>query len=1509
LYEVRQSGGTGSVTFSGNGTSRIATGTGVGNVAIEIRRLGDSLYEDSDWMGVGGLTVTKLSQSSLSGVLSLTSIRYGAFTTLTLSGGSGSGLYEVKQSGGTGSVTFSGNGTSRKITGTGVGNATIEIRRLGDSLHEDSDWMGVGTLGVVKASQSSFTTVFGTKTIRQGSTTTLTLSGGSGSGSYEVRQTSGPGAVTFSGNGTLWTILGTGVGNATVEMRRLGDAFYGEAGWRVIGVMSVTKKLQDQEVTGGWSSQTLEFGGSTTLTLSGGSGSGLYEVRQSGGTGSVTFSGNGTSQIATGTGVGNATIEIRRLGDSLYEDSDWMGVGGLTVTKTQQSSLSAVFAKIIRYGSGATLTLSGGSGSGLYEVRQSGGTGSVTFSGSGTARRIAGTGIGTAAIEIRRLGDETYIGTDWSTVGGVSVIKKAQNKVMGVWSSPTVAVTSMETLTLSGGSGSGLYEVRQSGGTGSVTFSGNGTSRIATGAGVGNVAVEVRRLGDFLHDDSVWQLVEGIEVGSEQAVVSGVLESTSIRKASATVVTGFGGSGSGAYEFREVNQDLVDMTVQSSDSYKVVGKALGTTKLEVRREGDRYYKGSQWYTVGDLVIDSKKLVTITGGGSDIVYLNRVGVSGQLPNTSGIHAKAQGPAGEVVAGTFTYEPAAGTILDVGNHTIKVRFKPTSVEYGEQVGSISVSIVPRPLHVGLHPHYYTSGPPWRKTYGEERATTFFPQNHGQHAPPNGTVASVTHPWILPDVIESAEVDWSGGHLATADVGSYPFKMIDVKFKVGKKSNYSITYDPEQTMPLLPLMVTVGFNSNRFYDANTILYGKGANLQVDDYKDICHSKMMNGDTITSISVTMGEFCDPWYWGVGMIEGYEACQYGGFFSMGRYGPTKLDAAECAAAGYSLSDNMYKFVPIVGYPGCIVMIQGTQKGSYNPKNYIIRYWPATARYYVSRPLNKDSSITPSVKWVATVNGPGKPACVGSSYWGIPKEGGLTHGLSAGFYHPLGGGYLDTWEPRNRYNEGVVRYSVSDVSAWQVKVTATFTPIRPVAYKPVTSEVVVDWYLESQAPLKGFLKSSSVGYGATTTLTLSGGSGSGLYEVRQSGGTGSVTFSGNGTSRIATGTGVGNVAIEIRRLGDSSYEDSPWMEVGILEVVKGTQSYISYSFSSTLSHNSGAVVLASHPGIMCGDTARLNISGGSGSGAYEVTVSNFVSLPATKNIVNISGSGAERDLSGIEPGTINVFIRRLGDANYKDSEEKWTYFSVIKRKNESPTGVFSPLTFNWRTENSTLTLSGGLGTGAYEVSQVKPWYIKEDENGNAYHSIRTYHDVLPGHPCFLHFSGTGNSRVVTGTGVCNPLVQIRRLGDSFHEDSEWVTLDPLNIIGLDFPTLPTESISQEALIVPRPPQPHLPPQPLPIRYAAYPWYDGSWVRFHLSKYERSDGHTFITYYNADGTVKVPEFEVGTHCRPLHLEPNRFDVRMNSGDYFEIRHQLDFYIKPRNNVRYYAKAYVNLFKEK
>ncbi len=49
---------------------------------------------------------------------------------------------------------------------------------------------------------------------------------------------------------------------------------------------------------------------------------------------------------------------------------------------------------------------------------------------------------------------------------------------------------------------------------------------------------------------------------------------------------------------------------------------------------------------------------------------------------------------VVAGTFVYTPAAGTILPAGTHTLSVTFTPSNPAYGQETLTVPITVIQEP-----------------------------------------------------------------------------------------------------------------------------------------------------------------------------------------------------------------------------------------------------------------------------------------------------------------------------------------------------------------------------------------------------------------------------------------------------------------------------------------------------------------------------------------------------------------------------------------------------------------------------------------------------------------------------------------------------------------------------------------------------------------------------------------------------------------------------------------------
>lgn len=507
VYEFRQNGGTGAVNFSGSGTTRTITPTTAGTAAIEVRKLGDSSYNDSGWVSAGTLTINQGTQAALTAFASPSPQNFPLTAALSTSGGSGGGAVTYAIVSGPGTISGS------TLTPTAVGTVVFTATKAAD-VNYNAITSANTSIVINPGTQTGVAGSLGAGSVTFPNTTTVTASGGQSTGAYEFRQNGGTGAVSFSGSGASRTLAPDAAGTAVIEVRKLNDSNYSTSNWVSAGALTINQATQTG-VAGSLGAGSVTFPNTTTVTASGGQSTGAYEFRQSGGTGAVTFSGSGTSRTISPTTAGTAVIEIRKLGNVNYTDSAWVGAGTLTIAKAIQAPLSAsATPSTLAFGTSATLSSSGGTGSGAvtYAVV----SGPATISGS----TLTPTGVGTVIFTATKAADANY---NAITSAGANVVINpgTQTGVGGSLSASSVYLSGTATVTASGGQSSGAYEFRQSGGTGTVSFSGSGSSRTITPVSVGTAPIEVRRLGDGNYTDSSWVAAGTLTITSAPPATGG----------------------------------------------------------------------------------------------------------------------------------------------------------------------------------------------------------------------------------------------------------------------------------------------------------------------------------------------------------------------------------------------------------------------------------------------------------------------------------------------------------------------------------------------------------------------------------------------------------------------------------------------------------------------------------------------------------------------------------------------------------------------------------------------------------------------------------------------------------------------------------------------------------------------------------------------------------------------------------------------------------------------------
>jgi Calx-beta domain/Putative Ig domain len=545
--------GTGTVTFASNNANctiigTILTAAGVGTCTVTATKAADANYTAATSAGIT-ITINQATQTTLVASSTPSTLAFGGTAMLSITGGSGAGV-----------VTYASNSPNCTIVGAtltaaGVGTCTVTATKAADTNYVAATSAGI-TITVNQAAQATLVAVSTPSTVTFGGTTNLSTTGGSGAG-----------GVTFASNSANCTIVGTtltaaGVGTCTVTATKAADTNYTAA--TSAGITVTINPAPQATLIASSAASTLVFGGSTTLSTTGGSGTGLVTFASN--NANCTISGN----MLTAAAVGTCTITATKTADTNYTAATSAGIT-ITVNQATQATLVAASApSTVTFGGTTTLSTTGGSGTGV-----------VTYASSNANCTISGTtltaaAVGTCTITATKAADTNYTA---ATSAGITVTinQAAQPTLIASSAASTLVFGGTTTLSTTGGGGTGL-----------VTFASNNanctiSSNMLTAAAVGTCTITATKAADANYTAATSSgITITINPAPQATLIASSAASTLVFGGSTTLST-TGGSGTGLVTFASNNANC---TISSN---MLTAAAVGTCTITATKAADASY--------------------------------------------------------------------------------------------------------------------------------------------------------------------------------------------------------------------------------------------------------------------------------------------------------------------------------------------------------------------------------------------------------------------------------------------------------------------------------------------------------------------------------------------------------------------------------------------------------------------------------------------------------------------------------------------------------------------------------------------------------------------------------------------------------------------------------------------------------------------------------------------------------------------------------------------------------
>ena len=649
--------GTGAVSFAvvfGNSFCSIVgstlTGTGVGTCTLASTKPADANYYAAT--GFSSVTVSAANQAALTAIATPSSIVFGATSALSTTGGSGNGAVSFAVTAGNAFCSIVGS----TLTGTAGGNCTVTATKAADANYNAMN--ATVTVAVSKADQAALMASATPSSIVFNATSTLSATGGSGTGAVSFAVTNGNAFCTVSGS----ILTGTSVGTCTVAATKVADANYDAT----TATVNVTVSAANQvTLTAIANPASIVLGATSALSATGGSGTGAVSFAVTAGNTFCSIVGS----TLTGTGVGACTVTATKAADANYNVAT--STVNVTVSAANQATLTAVATpSSIVFNATSALSTTGGSGTGVVSFAVTAGGTSCSLTGS----TLTGTGIGTCTVTANKAADANY-NAAMATVN-VTVSTANQTALTAVATPANLVFNATTALATTGGSGTGVVSFAVTSGNTLCAIVGS----ILTGTGVGACTVTASKTADANYNATSATVNVTVSKAS-QAALTTVATPANIVFGATSPLSATGGSGTGAVSFAVTSGNTFCAIVGSI----LTGTGVGICTVTASKAADANYNATTATANVSVGLATQATLTAVANPANIVF----GATSALSTSGGSGTGAVSFA--VTAGNAFCSVSSSTLTGAGTGACTVTAtKAADANYNVAIATVNVTV---------------------------------------------------------------------------------------------------------------------------------------------------------------------------------------------------------------------------------------------------------------------------------------------------------------------------------------------------------------------------------------------------------------------------------------------------------------------------------------------------------------------------------------------------------------------------------------------------------------------------------------------------------------------------------------------------------------------------------------------------------------------------------------------------------------------------------------------------